>query len=291
MARDSSKMNTKQIPIHTKIKQRLDNYYRPNKSRHVAKFFNKDNKFIYSKKTYDTYMQAVERLYKFCNEKYNVTDLNACKPYIQDYINHLSDNNYSSYTQKSYLSGYRKFYQEKFEDIKTDSRKRSQIKRSRFDTESSRHFSETRNSELVNFCQKTGLRRSELEHLRGGCVSLHDDGNYYIDNVKGKGGKIRDVRILDNDQQIIERINNTPSDQFVWGKVHSKANIHGYRADYAMTLYKQLERPLNELERKDKYYCQNEKAGVVYDRGAMRIVSNNLGHNRVGIIAQNYLYK
>lgn len=291
MARDSSKMNKKEIPIQTKIKQRLNNIYRPGQSRHQAKRFDRDDKYIYSSKTYNMYFQATERLYNFCHDKYGVKDLNECKSHVKDYIEYLKENDYSAYTQKSYLSGYRKFYQERFDDVKTDSRKRSFIKRSRFNTPSDRHFSEERNSDLVNFCQHTGLRRSELEHLKGGCVSLHEDGNYYIDHVKGKGGKIRDIRILNNDQAVIDKIMNTPSDELVWGRVHSKANIHGYRADYAKSLYEQLARPLEELSHSEKYFCQKDMAGVVFDREAMREVSKNLGHNRVGIIAQNYLYK
>ncbi len=83
------------------------------------------------------------------------------------------------------------------------------------DTAHARQFSEKANAELVHFCQCTGLRRSELEHLKGGCVSLHSDGHYYIDNVKGKGGRVRDIRILNDDRQIIEKIQNTAPEALV----------------------------------------------------------------------------
>ena len=130
----------------------------------------------------------------------------------------------------------------------------------------------------------------ELEHLRGGSATQHADGNWYIDNLKGKGGKIRSVPILNNDPDIINKISNTPSSDLVWGPVHSAADIHGYRADYAKALYNQNERDLDQLKFSEKYYCKNDMAGTSFDRQAMQIVSNALGHNRIGIIAQNYLY-
>ena len=48
--------------------------------------------------------------------------------------------------------------------------------------------------------------------------------------------------------------------------------------------------PMNVLSDKEKYYCRKDKTGCVYDRQAMLITSKNLGHNRINVIASNYLY-
>ncbi|WP_172807850.1 hypothetical protein [Christensenella intestinihominis] len=50
-----------------------------------------------------------------------------------------------------------------------------------------------------------------------------------------------------------------------------------------------MERPMDGLDRKEKYYCRRDKKGIVYDRQAMLYVSRQLGHNRVSVIAGNYL--
>ena len=41
---------------------------------------------------------------------------------------------------------------------------------------------------------------------------------------------------------------------------------------------------------KERYIMRKERAGEVYDKQAMEIVSKNLGHNRISVIAQSYLY-
>lgn len=49
-------------------------------------------------------------------------------------------------------------------------------------------------------------------------------------------------------------------------------------------------RPIESLERAEKYICRKDKAGIVYDRRAMKIVSKQLGHNRISVIASDYLH-
>lgn len=76
----------------------------------------------------------------------------------------------------------------------------------------------------------------------------------------------------------------------VFPYVHSKADIHGYRAIYASRLYKNMARPVESLKAPEKYICRKDKAGVVYDKKAMQIVSQALGHNRISVIANSYLH-
>ena len=46
----------------------------------------------------------------------------------------------------------------------------------------------------------------------------------------------------------------------------------------------------NDIPPKERYIMRKERAGEVYDKQAMEIVSKNLGHNRISVIAQSYLY-
>ena len=75
----------------------------------------------------------------------------------------------------------------------------------------------------------------------------------------------------------------------VFAHVPSHADIHGYRRDYARDYYNSLARPLDAVPRAERYYCRAEMAGVVFDRAALRIVAQSLGHNRVCVVAENYL--
>ena len=84
-------------------------------------------------------------------------------------------------------------------------------------------------------------------------------------------------------------------------KVSKNADIHSYRSDYATALYKQYARPINEIPydrlnvgtgrwyQSEVYVCRGDRAGTKYDKQAMLIVSNALGHNRLSVIAGHYL--
>ena len=249
------------------------------------------SKYIYSIKTYEAYKESIERLVAYCLEHHpEIKHVSDCEEYVPEYIQHIIQEAYSSYTQKSRLSGFRKYFDNRFEDVFTESRKRSQIRRGRQDTLNAREFNKEAHSEIIWVLQHIGLRRREAESLHGSCVSLHEDGNYYIDGVKGKGGKIRDVRILDNDQTVIDLINGTDKDKLVFGRLHSKLNVHGLRADYAQALYKSVARDVETLDKKEVFVCRGDMAGIALDKKGMMIVSKSLGHNRINIISNNYLY-
>ena len=66
--------------------------------------------------------------------------------------------------------------------------------------------------------------------------------------------------------------------------------VHRYRALYAQSLYGCICRPIDKIPRKERYYCRKDKAGIIYDKKALLLVSRNLGHNRCDVVASNYLY-
>lgn len=59
---------------------------------------------------------------------------------------------------------------------------------------------------------------------------------------------------------------------------------------YACRAYKSKARDVSTLDTKEKYICRKDKAGVTYDRQAMKYASNQLGHNRIDVIAYSYLH-
>lgn len=284
------KKNEKGRSLEDQVKGILGTKTSFGSSRHEAKKVGVAAEYIYSKGTLQTYTQQALKFAHWCQSEYGLSSLSRMSDRVPEYIEKMRQDGMSAWTQKTALSALRKVYgTDCFQDVKTDSRSRPEIKRSRLDTPMARNFSEKNNAELINFCRHTGLRRSELEHLKGGSV-VYKEGQAYISGIKGKGGRIRDVLILDNDRQVIERIQQTDPEAFVWGRVHSAANVHGYRADYALELYNQSARNLEDLRTEEKYFARNDRAGEVFDRQALQVVADNLGHSRVSVCVENYLY-
>lgn len=125
---------------------------------------------------------------------------------------------------------------------------------------------------------------------------------YFTHVRSGKGGRERLSPIIGPDSaQIIERMQNTPDEEKVWQHVHQSADIHGYRAEYATAMYKAHARPIEEIpyDRVNKgtgrkyqsevYTCRKDEAGRKLDKAAMLVCSKALGHNRISVVANNYI--
>lgn len=258
--------------------------------RHIAKIKGVAQDKIFSYSTYHNYLDNANRFVNYCKENYNCKTLNECEKYVNDYIQFKRKSGATAYTQKAYLSALGKLYNKSyFEEIETDARSRTKIVRGRIDTESQRHFSEKNNHELVNFCKNTGLRRKELETLKGGAL-LRVNGKYCIKVLNGKGGKKRIVPILNQDKATIEKMLSTSNEDLVFKHIHSKAPIHEYRGDYAREYYNSIARDTTTLSSKEKYFCRRDMQGQVYDKKALGIVSKALGHNRENVVVSHYLY-
>lgn len=277
--------------LHQSVAERLLSCSAIGESRHESKIQGEASNKIFSVNTMKQYQRVASYFADYVLEQNSsIRRYEKADKYIDGFLQQLKDDGKSAWTQQCYRSALTKIYGEDKSTVELDSKCRADIKRSRLDTESARHFSEERNAELVSFCQHTGLRRVELESLRPEQLHQDSEGNWYL-RVVGKGGKERDAYILNNDKAVLDRIRGTETGEAVWGKVHSKCNVHGYRADYAKALYEQLARPIDEVPKQERYVCRDDMYGTVFDKVAMREVSNNLGHNRIDVIASNYLYK
>lgn len=220
--------------------------------------------------------------------------------------------------------------------FKPPKRNREDIKRSRGDRVRDQHFSKANNDELIKFCRGTGLRRMELENLRGKDLVSREQieaeitriegipegqrtaaltkrlemlqdtrmfqEGYFVHVRNGKGGRERLSPIIGkNAERIIERIRETPAKEKVWQFVHQCADIHSYRADYATAIYKAHARKIEEIPydkinrgtgrryQGDVYVCRKDEAGKKLDKAAMLVCSKALGHNRVEVVANNYI--
>ena len=215
-------------------------------------------------------------------------------------------------------------------------RHREDIKRSRGDAVRDRHFSEKNNDEFVKFCRGTGCRRNIMEKLEGrdlitreeiekeiteikakevpsteeskhlvvlkDAIDQFPDQDYFLHHRKDKGGRERYSPIIgDNKKQIIDRMRATALDEKVWQHVPGNADIHGYRGEYATSIYKMYARPIEEIpyDRTNKgtgkrfqsgvYTCRKDESGKKLDKEAMLKASKALGHNRLEVVANNYI--
>lgn len=255
---------------------------------------------IYSWNTFKTYMKQANYFTDYCKETYGAKSLEDCKPYINTWLQKNIDERKSAHTQKTRASALAKLYGCSTKDfIKTEVRHREKITRSRGVKVRDKHFSEKRNADLVSFCKSTGLRRAELKALTGDkLIYKAEEDKYYINvNTASKGGRERLALVIGDVDKVVEKMTSAGIGK-VFDNVKQGADIHGYRAYYATELYKEHERPIEELncnlgvkggETGDAYICRGELKGTVYDRKAMKEASKVLGHNRISVIAGNYL--
>lgn len=271
------------------------------RSKHQDKIDGEDHKYIYTWKTYQAYMKHCCYFVKWCKENYGCKTLKECRQYVPEWIE--SRRSLSASTQKLEVAALSKLYrcrhsrgQKPFKDVETDTRRRADIKRSRGDAVRDKHFSERNNADLVIFCRCTGLRRAELQDLRYDDFRLMaPDGSaepgLYV-HRSTKGGRVRRINFVGSKDEIAlccDIMSKGNGLAKVWGKVHSGADIHSYRADYATKVYQMYARPVATLKHDEIYYCRGDRKGTWLDKKAMFVASKALGHNRISIIASNYL--
>lgn len=283
-----NKKNTGSL-IH-QVKTEFDSMLAIGESKHQAKIAGTSYAHIYSWNTYRAYLKHACYFVNWCKEKYGCKTLDECKPHIADWMETRKD--LSAYTQKLDLSALAKLYQCKTEDfnIKTPSRNRADIQRSRHPVKRDAHFNEELHQELVEFCRSTGLRRAELKALRGTALYQDEHGQFFIHVISGsKGGRERYAPIT-GDIELVHRLCTYAGDGKVFANIPSAADIHSYRADYANRVYQKHARPISQLLKKEIYSCRCDRKGVKFDKAAMWITSEALGHSRISVIAGHYLY-
>lgn len=244
---------------------------------------------IHSHNTYKTYMREVDHFADFCRDN-GIKERGEAIAAVPRYLDQLQSDGKSAWTMSTALNAIAKAFSRSTTDwnYKLPPRQRANIERSRGQAVRDKHFSPERNQDLIKFEEGCGLRRHELKALKGSDLVLKGDKVYLWVN-QGKGGKPRLVEAIKNKNHVVRMCQRAGSGS-VFPKIHSGADIHFYRGNYAKEVYRQYARDLNSLSQKEKYYCRGDMKGQVFDREAMRIASENLGHNRIDVIANNYLY-
>lgn len=326
--------------LHQQAYDRLTGMQAFGESKREAVENGTDRDKIFSVNTYKTYWKHTKYFIAYIKEHHpECTTLKKAKKYVNEWLQHRVDQGLSAWTIQAEAKAMGKLYGITPEDkdyFTPPKRNRQDIKRSRGVRVRDKHFSKTNNDELIRFCRGTGLRRSELESLKGRDLVTREqieaeisrirslpasertlgverhlevlqdtrmfDCEYFIHVRSGKGGRERMSPIIGKDvDMIVERMQNTPADEKVWQFVHQSADIHSYRGDYATIIYKAAARPIEEIPydrvnrgtgrryQSEVYVCRKDEAGKKLDKAAMLICSKALGHNRISVVADNYI--
>lgn len=304
------------ISLPQQVLNRLHSKAGYGRSKHQDKADGVATNFIYSFDTMKTYTKhcllfvqwarASELVQRALNRKPRTLD--ECRPFAAAWLREREASGISAYTLKMERAALAKLYGE---PIAVDLRqaRRADIKRSRGRAARDRHFSERKNAALVNFCRCAGPRRAELAALDASALEWHD-GRPYVHYTKGtKGGRERISPIIGTPQEVADAVAFLRQ---LEGRnhIHSAADIHSYRAEYATRVYNRAKRPLNALKGKKMdytaltgktrqngahiaksalYYCRGDRAGDVLDRAAMVVASLALGHNRESVVGEHYI--
>ena len=155
------------------------------------------------------------------------------------------------------------------------------------------NFSIEKHADLLEFAASTSLRRAELKALRGNKLVQDADGYYRIlVNSASKGGRPREALIIGNVQKIVDMMRAAGDGKVFPDGIPSAIDIHHQRAQYACDLYRHLMKTEGiPDDRNDRYICRRDMRSRVYSKKLMAVVSENLGHSRINVIAQSYLYQ
>ena len=271
------------------IKEKLDSKLCVGQSKHMAKIAGIDREGIYSWSTYNSYAKHLNYFTAYCKANYGCRTLDECRLYANEWLKDGMSRGLSPYTLKLEVAALSKLYDCKSTAfIPTPSRHRENITRSRLDVVRDKNFSEAKNQPFIEFCRSTGLRRSELESLTGDKLVQREDGYYIHVNQGTKGGRERFSPVVGDVQLVVDRM-TAAGNKLVFSKVNTNADIHQFRSDYAVRVYQAAARDISTLKREEIYFCRGNLKGIKYDRAAMLVTSQALGHNRISVIAGHYL--
>ena len=331
--------------LKQQVKEVLDSKLAIGQSKYRAKLDGTYMEHIYAWETYRSYLKHCCYFVEWAKTQpidaclgHKPRTLDECCIFAEKWLQHNIDRELSSYTIKLQLAALCKLYSctAKDFDIKTPSRLRSKIIRSRKEVARDKMFSTEANKDIITFARCTGLRRDELAQIRSSDLLMVGGKPYLLVSRGAKGGRHRFSPVVGSKEEIdlvISLCKNANGK--IFKRVPSKMDVHSFRACYAKRVYNANKRDFSVYKNErvviykykiigtyttkngrksaaklrklcdekgispetkglhdltSAYYCRNDLKGVVYDKFASYKASIALGHNRISVVAEHYLY-
>jgi integrase len=254
------------------VKERLDSKLAIGESKFAAKLDGTYTDYIFSWDTYRSYLKHDCYFVKWCREQpidpvlaHKPRTLEECRIFAERWVQSTIDRGLSAYTVKLEVASLAKLYGCKSTDfdIKTPARRRADIKRSRGGAARDKHFSVSNNQDLITFCKCTGLRRAELEQIRGTDL-IEQEGKLCLDIKRGaKGGRLRVSPVVGSEEEIetVKRLCAQAGESKVFPNPSENADIHSFRSAYATRIYNGHKREYKDYKNERLIIYKN----TVYD--------------------------
>jgi hypothetical protein len=244
-----------------------------------------DNR-IYSKSTFDTYLDIGVHFAKYAEETFGCLWLDDTRPFVRAYLEQRMLDGISPWTLHRDASALAKLFRCTSADfgVKLPPRRRCDISRYRNINKQMKQF-EAEHPALAEACKSCGVRRHELHNLLSAeDVRVDTKGNTRVLVRQGKGGRPRDIYALDDSMLRFSQQAQAGGRKYICRTIPPRAPIHAFRRIFAQRTYAKFARPVHQIPKKDRYVCHADMKGIVLDKRAMRSVSKALGHNRIGIV-------
>ncbi len=266
------------------VKESLDSKLAIGESKFQAKLDGTHTERIFSWDTYRSYLKQACYFVKWCKDQevdptlgHTPRTLEECRIFAKRWIRYGIDRGLSPYTIKLGMASLAKLYGCKTTDfdIETPQRKRKNITRSRGNATRDKHFSVSKNKELIVFCKCTGLRRSELSQIRGTDLILHE-GQLCLDVKRNtKGGRLRISPVVGSEEEIevVKKLCEEAGANKIFPFPNQNADIHSYRAAYATRVYNQHKRDFAEFKNERLIVYKNKVVGSYATKNGRKSIS------------------
>jgi integrase len=245
---------------------------------------------IHSFKTRSVYQEHTLKFVSWARRTYQIKQLEELDTRANELAatwlsEHIADGK-SPYTLQVERSALRLFFDNRTlaQEIPLPLRSRANITRSRLTVAHDRHFQPANWQPLLQFLSATGLRRQEVQNLYIRDITQRHDGTISVHVASGKGGKTREVPVLPGHEHAVLTVREGKDpDALVFTHLPKHLDVHSYRRIYAQALY------LHHAHGRSLPKATGRLRPDDYDRQAILLVSQALGHNRLDVVLRHYV--
>lgn len=261
--------------------------------------------YIYSYRTFRNYYDQLRVVAKWMRsnhpEIHNWIDASKCIPEFLNYLIKRSNDPKEKHSPKSIhttVAALNKLYGTHTINgiafgVKLPAKSSRETSRGRgTDLTKGRNFSLEKNRKVIEFTSSTGLRKEGLEKVRGRDL-FYRDCNWWV-TVTEKNGLKREAQIFASGEELKRVLGYfreaghnkvfPPGERTGF----NKGVLHHYRAVYATRVYNAYKRPIETLDKSERYDARKTNKGRRFDRRALEKASNVLGHQRLSVIIESY---